>query len=164
MSDANNDSRQKAAMEWHKAMHPSHFTLPPGIDLTFKPHIGAKDDFIHDIQRGVMENLTPPTREWYLKLHKSLCNRMIEITARKNADYTGGSAENDAFANFRQVERLGICDAETGFLTRMTDKMSRINSFVKKGELKVKDESVEDTLLDLANYCLLMLGYIRSKK
>ena len=148
MSDANNDSRQKAAMEWRKAMHPNHFT---GDSNTL--NIGAKEDF-----------LSPPTREWYLELHKSLCNRMIEITARKNADYTGGSADNDAFANFRQVERLGICSTEVGFLTRMTDKMSRINSFVKKGELKVKDESVEDTLLDLANYCLLMLGYIRSKK
>ena len=141
MSDANND-KPKTAIEWRKAMHPNHF-----------PDIGAKEDF-----------LIPPTREWYLELHKSLCNRMIEITARKNADYTGGSVDNDAFANFRQVERLGICSTEAGFLTRMTDKMSRINSFVKKGELKVKDESVEDTLLDLANYCLLMYGYIRSKK
>lgn len=117
------------------------------------PGIGAKEDF-----------LVAPTREWYIELHKSLCHRLIEITARKNADYTGGSTENDAFANFRQVEKLGICSTEIGFLTRMTDKMSRLNSFVKKGELQVKDESVEDTLLDLANYCILMIGYIRSKK
>ena len=163
MSDANND-KPKTATEWRKEKHPNHFgrlVYDPTeswkkcyeTNQEVKSDIGAKEDF-----------LAPPTREWYLELHKSLCNRMIEITARKNADYTGGSADNDAFANFRQVERLGICSTEAGFLTRMTDKMSRINSFVKKGELKVKDESVEDTLLDLANYCLLMYGYIRSKK
>ena len=117
-----------------------------------------------DVLKHKRELNLPPSREWYLQLHKLLCSRMMEITARKNADYTGGSVENDAFANFRQVERLGICSTEQGFLTRMSDKMARINSFVKKGELKVKDESVEDTLLDLANYCILMIGYVRSKK
>jgi hypothetical protein len=46
----------------------------------------------------------------------------------------------------------------------MVDKLARINSFSQKGELQVKDESVEDTLLDLANYAILLAGYIRSKK
>ncbi len=32
------------------------------------------------------------------------------------------------------------------------------------GSLKVKDETIEDTMLDFANYCLLMAGYLRSKK
>jgi hypothetical protein len=30
--------------------------------------------------------------------------------------------------------------------------------------LAVKDESAEDTLLDLANYCLLMAAYLREKR
>jgi hypothetical protein len=46
----------------------------------------------------------------------------------------------------------------------MSDKFARITTFVNKGVLKVKDESVEDTLLDLANYCILMAGYIKSKR
>ena len=68
---------------------------------------------------------------------------------RKNKDYTGGS--DDPFANFKSVEVLGI-STEVGFLTRMMDKMKRIASFVHKGELAVKDESVTDTLQDLSNY------------
>lgn len=102
------------------------------------------------------------TREEYLKYHSECCHRMVEITARKNADYTSGS--DDPFFNFTRVEALQITETERGFLTRMTDKLARITTFVNKGVLQVADESVEDTLLDLANYCVLMAGYIRSKK
>lgn len=98
----------------------------------------------------------------YFQFHKECCEKMIAITAAKNADYTG--AGDNPFANFSRVEAMGISSTEQGFLTRMLDKMCRIGSFVQKGVLMVKDESVEDTLLDLANYCILMAGYIRSKK
>lgn len=45
----------------------------------------------------------------------------------------------------------------------MMDKMKRIASFAEKGELQVKDESVTDTLKDLANYSCLLAGYLKSK-
>lgn len=103
------------------------------------------------------------TKDEYMKLHADLCQRMIDITKRKNADYSG--AGGDPFANFRQIGHLvqtpGV--VSIGFLTRMSDKLSRIGSFVAKGELQVKDESVEDTLLDLANYCLLFIGFLKSE-
>jgi hypothetical protein len=81
---------------------------------------------------------------------------------KKNADYTGFKDDNP-FANFEAVEAFGL-NTEIGFLTRMTDKMARIASFVRNGELKVKDESVQDTLLDLANYSMLFAAYLKSKK
>jgi len=102
------------------------------------------------------------TKQDYFKFHQDCLDKMAKITAAKNADYTG--VGDDPFANFTRVEAMGICSTEQGFLTRMMDKMSRINSFVQKGTLQVKDESVEDTLLDLANYAILLAGYIRSKK
>jgi hypothetical protein len=86
---------------------------------------------------------------------------MVSITRSKNHDYGGDS---DPFSNFTCVERLGICSTEQGFLTRMMDKMARITTFTRQGKLLVKDESVEDTLLDLANYCILMAGYLKSRK
>lgn len=102
------------------------------------------------------------TKEEYMKFHADCCQKMIEVTKAKNADYTGGSA--DPFANFRQVGNFvhtpGV--VEVGFFTRMSDKFSRIGSFITKGVLQVKDESVEDTLIDLANYCILFAGYLRS--
>lgn len=102
------------------------------------------------------------TKDEYLRFHRDCCDRMIKITKAKNADYTGDSI--DPFHNFSRVEAVGIASTEQGFLTRMFDKFARITSFVQKGVLQVTDESVEDTLLDLANYCILMAGYIRMKR
>lgn len=96
----------------------------------------------------------------YMKFHEDMCKRMMAITEAKNADYSG--VGDDPFANFRQIGSLvqieNVC--EIGFLTRMSDKLARIGSFVSRGHLLVKDESVQDTLLDLANYCILFAGFI----
>lgn len=97
-----------------------------------------------------------------LKFCEDLTKEMIETMKKKNADYTGTT--DDPFANFTRVESLGICKTEVGFMTRMTDKLCRINSFVQKSNLEVNDESVKDTLSDLANYCLLFMAYLESKK
>lgn len=102
------------------------------------------------------------TKQEYLEFFEKQTKLMLEITKAKNADYTG--VGSDPFANFTRVEMLGICSTEQGFLTRMFDKFSRITSFVQKGVLQVKDESVEDTLLDLSIYSLLFLGYLVSKR
>lgn len=102
------------------------------------------------------------TKAEYLKFHQQCCANMIEITRRKNADYSGSSP--DPFKNFKTVGFYDQSWILIGFVTRMTDKFSRIVSFIQKGILLVKDESVEDTLLDLANYCILLAGYIRSMK
>lgn len=102
------------------------------------------------------------TRQQFLEFQRNMFDQMHEVTKRKNADYTGGG--EDAFANFTRVEAMGIATTEQGFLVRMNDKMSRIASFVKNGQLQVKDESVTDTLLDLANYSILMMGYLHGKK
>lgn len=102
------------------------------------------------------------TKEEYLKFHEECCQKMMVVTKQKNADYTGGS--DDPFSNFKQVGNFIQTPnvIMIGFFTRMTDKFSRIGSFVTKGILQVKDETVEDTLIDLANYCILFAGYIRS--
>jgi hypothetical protein len=115
---------------------------------------------IRQLGKGLEDIMTP--KERYLAYHKSCCDKLVEITAKKNADYTG--TDPDPFANFTRVESLGIASTEQGFLTRMVDKLCRISSYVQKGTLQVNDESVEDTLLDLANYSILLAGYIKSKK
>ncbi len=102
------------------------------------------------------------TKAEYMLFHSQMCDMMIEITKKKNADYAGSG--DDPFSNFRQIGGLVQMPnvIEIGFLTRMSDKFSRIGSFISNGTLQVKEESVEDTLLDLANYCLLFAGYIKS--
>lgn len=102
------------------------------------------------------------TKEEYFIFHKSMTDRMEQITRAKNHDYSGFG--DSPFSNFMVVEKCGIASTEQGFLTRMMDKISRVNSFVQQGVTKVSDEKIEDTLLDLANYAILMSGYLKSKK
>lgn len=98
----------------------------------------------------------------FLEYHKSFCEKMHDISTRKNHDYSG--FEESAFGNFEVVERCGIATTEQGFLTRMMDKISRINSFLKQGICLVADEKIEDSLMDLSNYCILLSAYIKTKK
>lgn len=69
---------------------------------------------------------------------------MLETYKRKNADY------GDSFGE--SVEELGLISA----ITRISDKCNRLKSLVKN-PAKVSNESMEDTLLDLANYAVMTL-------
>lgn len=101
------------------------------------------------------------SKEELITFAEAFYSNNIAIMKAKNADYSGGNS--DPFGNFKASEILGI-KTEIGFLTRMMDKIMRISSFVIKGDLQVKDESVKDTIADLANYCALLAAYLESKK
>ncbi len=97
----------------------------------------------------------------YLTHVKHEMGKELDITIRKNADYSG---DTFAFANFDAVEKLWICSAEIGLLVRMTDKMCRISNLIaNQREGKVKDESINDTLSDLSNYARILNIYILTK-
>lgn len=98
----------------------------------------------------------------YLTRFKELTEEMYKTTVKKNSDYTGD--ESQPFKNFTAVEMMGAATTEQGFFTRMTDKLMRFGSFIRAGTLQVADEKITDTLLDLANYCLLCICYIESKR
>lgn len=98
----------------------------------------------------------------YLEEFKKVTDQMFAITKAKNQDYTGDTAQ--PFKNFTMVETMGAATTEQGFFTRMNDKMMRFAGFLKNGTLQVADEKIEDTLMDLANYCILLICYLRSKK
>lgn len=89
-----------------------------------------------------------------------LLSKMKEIADAKGHDYAG---YDDRLANFRLANLTGI-SMWHGIVIRIGDKFSRICEFAKKGQLEVKDESVEDTLLDMANYCLLCIMAYHAEK
>lgn len=101
------------------------------------------------------------TRDELFSLHTTMCKDALDIMKKKNSDYAGGVS--DPFANFRRTEAMGICSTEQAFLVRMTDKMSRLSTFANKGKLVVEDEGVQDTLLDLINYSILLAAFIQDK-
>lgn len=78
-------------------------------------------------------------------LFREITNKMYELYTRKNNDY-GDSVS-------KTYEIYGL-DA---FLVRITDKVGRLNALSRQKKRLVKDEKIEDTLIDLANYAVLAL-------
>jgi hypothetical protein len=84
-----------------------------------------------------------------------LLDEMRALHIKKSADYGAGE---DALANLRGSENIGI-PAWLGAWIRAKDKVHRIDAFAKKRELA--NESVEDSLMDLAAYSLLTIILLR---
>ncbi len=103
------------------------------------------------------------TREELLKHHEVLCKQARELMDKKNRDYAGNDGK-EPFANFTRVEAMGICSTEQGFMVRLTDKMSRLSSILASGKNHVKDESFEDTMVDVINYIVLLSAYRQEKR
>ena len=103
------------------------------------------------------------TRDELLMYHDELCTTAKELMSLKNRDYAGDHG-NEPFANFTRVEAMGICTTEQGFLTRITDKMSRLSSFIDCGKMHVANESFNDTIVDVINYMVLLSAYLKDKE
>jgi hypothetical protein len=93
--------------------------------------------------------------------YKQLLDDMRDLHIRKNAGYAGAGA-SDPWSNFRQCEQFGIA-AVDGVITRMSDKYARIQSLWKDKSNEQVGESIEDTLLDLASYSLILICLLREK-
>jgi len=102
------------------------------------------------------------TRDELLDHHMKLCAEARELMKAKNKDYAGNEGI-EPFANFTRVESMGICKTEQGFMVRLTDKMSRLSSFIRAGKMHVADESFKDTCIDVINYMVLLSAYITDK-
>ena len=79
-----------------------------------------------------------------------------ELMTRKNSDYC---PKDNPLANVQTP----FTDAQTGILVRMGDKFSRLANLYTKEEVSVKDESFDDTLIDLMNYACILLSYRKLK-
>lgn len=82
---------------------------------------------------------------------KQIVDRMVDTYVKKNSDY-GNSFD-------LTCDEFGIVAA----LTRMSDKFLRIKQLALKGKGLVSDESIKDTLLDLANYSIMTLMWLNGK-
>lgn len=80
---------------------------------------------------------------------KDYTNRLAEVLQEKNDAY------GDSFT--KSVDEDGLLVLKI----RLGDKFNRISSLIKKGELKENDESLEDTLLDMAGYSILGLKWLK---
>ena len=80
-----------------------------------------------------------------IELFKELAKQMSDTFTKKRADY--GQTTTETYDKFGPVSML----------TRMHDKMGRLDNLLLTGNLNCQDEKVEDTLLDLANYAIITI-------
>lgn len=76
------------------------------------------------------------------KIHRDICDGLNKLYVEKNNDY------GDSFGSARK-------EVPHYTLGKLYDKFSRFKSIDLGVEIKVKDETIEDTLLDMANYCIM---------
>lgn len=82
---------------------------------------------------------------------RDITNSMIQTYQAKNQDY-GNSLEKSLY-------KFGLVAS----IIRLSDKMNRIES-LSQTKARVKDESIEDTLLDLANYAIMTVIWLRKSR
>ena len=80
-----------------------------------------------------------------IEIHKNICDSLNDLYKKKNQDY------GDSFS--KSYKEYGL----TMSCIRLEDKLNRLKSLNKNGNAQVKDESIQDTLMDLANYAIMTL-------
>ncbi len=83
--------------------------------------------------------------------HKKICEYLNDLYTRKNHDY------GDSFHISYLEEGMAMARI------RLSDKLSRFKTLSKNQTQKVQDESMRDTLLDLANYAIMTVMEIDSQ-
>lgn len=87
----------------------------------------------------------------YKKDEYLILKQLETLLIKKNKDY------NNSFD--RTVDEYGY----VVIAIRLEDKINRLNNLIKNNN-EVKDESIEDTLLDIAGYSVLSLIYLENKE
>lgn len=78
--------------------------------------------------------------------HIEICSRLSALYEKKNSDY------DDSFG--KSFEEYGMAMP----CIRLEDKLNRLKALtIKCHTAQVNDESIEDTIIDLANYAIMTL-------
>lgn len=87
-----------------------------------------------------------------IKVFKEITDNMVSIFEKKRNDYGQTTTQ--------MIEKYGFLP----MVIKLDDKLGRLTQLlINNKEQKVKDESVEDTLLDLANYAIITMIELRKK-
>ena len=105
--------------------------------------MGNNDNRIIDFSKDAEFAMTPDTTT-EIKAFKAIVEKMTQTFIAKNHDYGNSYAET--------VRELG---AVAGFAPIM-NKFNRLKNIIKGAKPLVDGETIEDTLLDMANYCIML--------
>lgn len=81
---------------------------------------------------------------------RNVLNHMGDVFAIKNEKY-GNSFEIS-------LDKYGMIAA----LTRISDKFNRIENLILNNDIGTDDEAITDTLIDMANYCVMTAIYMKN--
>lgn len=102
------------------------------------------------VEQGLMNLGSRPVISDNVQSFMDITTNMAKTYAAKNHDY-GNSFE-------QSCNKFGIIAS----VVRLGDKMNRIESLVIK-KAEVKDESIKDTLLDMANYAIMTVMWLNTQ-
>ena len=80
-----------------------------------------------------------------IERHKKICDELNNLYARKNHDY-GDSFHATYLEEGMAMPRI-----------RLSDKFNRFKTLSRANKQEVNDESIRDTLIDLANYAIMTI-------
>ena len=80
-----------------------------------------------------------------MERHDEICKEIHQLYEKKNHDY------GDSFHATFEEEGMAMPRI------RLSDKLNRFKMLSRKGEQMVSDESMRDTLIDLANFAIMTI-------
>ena len=102
-------------------------------------------------QDNLEKNEKPEKTEATAVSFDTICEEIVMLHRKKNKDYD--NAADNSYKEFGLVS----------YVIRLNDKLNRLKSLAKPGvTAEVKDESIEDTLMDLASYAIMAIESLRN--
>lgn len=102
--------------------------------------LGVTPDRLRELAQADKEEANMDQK---VQLHKKICNELTALFEQKNHDY-GDSFHQTYLEEGWPMVRI-----------RLSDKLNRVKALTRGDSQQVQDESLRDTLLDLANYAIL---------
>jgi hypothetical protein len=97
-------------------------------------------------------------KEQQQKAFIEMTERMFEIMMSKGDDYAG----SDRLSNFKKVAMMSNVSTEIGIHIQVSNKVVRLGELLSGKS--PKHESIEDSIIDCANYLLLMAMVIKERQ
>ena len=96
------------------------------------------------------------SKDW--TTYNKIFDEVAKIFENKNWDYS--NTQDDAIANFNEIENLWLWKTEDWMLARIAIKVQRIANFLRNWE---KNERFYDEIIDLIIYTLIFSNYLKYK-
>lgn len=108
------------------------------------------EEFLKGVEERLKHDEEPIIKEkTNFDMHRGILDEMHKVYIDKNIRY------GNSFS--KQFEEFGLMSS----VIRLTDKLERFKTLSSDPEIDCLDESIQDTLIDMANYAILTVMELR---